>query len=229
MTGSWWLAGLDNPHGNLAEAGEEFEQVARAADVSVQTLRRLTLGLPVSDEAKADVARAIGVSPEVLSKLSSAPDQFDSVFISYGHPDEPFARLLWEALSERKIKVFFFPETAIPGKRLHRTMSEGVYEYDRILLVCSETSLSRSGVLNEIELLLTREAAEGGASLLIPVTVDDFLFVGWQPERLDLRAQVTSRVVADFRGATERGGQFVERAERLIRALQRESPLTKTA
>ena len=66
-------------------------------------------------------------------------------------------------------------------------MHDAVGGYDRILLLCSERSLDRPGVLNEIEQLLVREADEGGAELLIPIAVDDYVFGDWQPQREDLR------------------------------------------
>ena len=40
---------------------------------------------------------------------------------------------------------------AKPGDKLHRMMHEGVNKYDHVLLICSENSLVRPGVLNEIE------------------------------------------------------------------------------
>lgn len=225
MSRTWWLMGYDTPHGNLPDEHETLRDFAREADVSLKTLRRIVLGLPVSTDAIKRVATTMDLSSEELLKLKPKPiplDEYDSVFLSYGGPDEVFARLLWSELSNRNVEVFFFPESSIPGKKLHRTMSEGVYDYDRVVLVCSEASLNRRGVLNEIELLLTKEAEEGGASLLIPLTIDDFLFVGWQPQHPDVRAQVTSRTISDFRGATTKGTEFDRRFERLLMALRRD-------
>src|SRR5262249_18651988 len=71
-----------------------------------------------------------------------------STFISYGGPDEPFARKLYEALHRNGVTTFFFAEHAEPGKKLHRMMHEGVNRHDRMILVCSRASLDRKGVLN---------------------------------------------------------------------------------
>jgi hypothetical protein len=81
--------------------------------------------------------------------------------------------------------------------------------------------LVRPGVLNDIEKVLIREANEGGSEILIPVTIDDFLFVGWNPEKPDVATRVRARVAADFRGATAPGAKFEARFKRLLRALER--------
>ena len=46
-----------------------------------------------------------------------------------------------------------------------------------------------------------REASEGGSEILIPVTLDDYVF-RWRPKRADLARQIRARVIADFRTAT---------------------------
>lgn len=74
-------------------------------------------------------------------------------------------------------------------------MSEGVMHHDKVLLVCSKTSLSRNGVLNEIERVLEREAEEGGSDILIPVTLDDFVYQEWSPERDDIARHIKARVI----------------------------------
>ncbi|MGD0765864.1 MAG: pentapeptide repeat-containing protein, partial [Dehalococcoidia bacterium] len=70
-----------------------------------------------------------------------------TTFISYGAPDETFA----------DNEVF-----------------RRIQEHDRVLLVCSRNSLDRDGVLNEIQETLDREARDGGATYLLPITLDDY-------------------------------------------------------
>jgi hypothetical protein len=62
-------------------------------------------------------------------------------------------------------------------------MHDGINECDRIILLCSQRSLIRPGVLNEVQQVLVREAEEGGTELLTPITIDDYLFSSWRPER----------------------------------------------
>ncbi|XXT17579.1 toll/interleukin-1 receptor domain-containing protein [Sorangium sp. So ce429] len=146
-----------------------------------------------------------------------------STFISYGAPDESFARKLYEALHSNGVTTFFFPEHAEPGEKLHRTMRKGVNEHDRVILICSRNSLDRKGVLNELEEILTREARDGGASYLIPIRLDDYVFTGWTPKNADVAQAVRDRVVADFEGAEADEPKFQAGLQKLIRALRKKT------
>ena len=121
-----------------------------------------------------------------------------STFISYGGPDTAFAQQLNDALLKNGVTTFFFAKDAVPGKKLHRLMREGVNEHDRVILVCSQASLDRPGVLNEVTETLQREARDGGKEYLIPITLDDYVFTGWKPEDPGIAQAIKDRVVADF-------------------------------
>lgn len=170
-------------------------------------------GMPeVFVESMLDCARRIGA------------DSFDilrSTFISYGSPDEIFARQLFEALHRSGVTTFFFPEHAVPGEKLHDMVRTKVNELDRILLVCSAVSLDRKGVANEIEETLTREARDGGAAYLIPIILDDYVFTTWKPSRAGTAQAVRDRVAADFRGADTDPAKFQSALLRLIGALKK--------
>lgn len=157
-----------------------------------------------------DCAHAI--DPERLFKLMR------STFISYGHPDTAFARRLRDDLHRNGVTTFFFEYDAVPGDRLHRVMREGVNKYDRIILICSERSLDRRGVKNEIEETLAREARDGGAAYLIPVLLDDYLFTWKDPIAYALR----DRVAADFRTAQLDRNEYISQFQRLLKALRNE-------
>lgn len=144
-----------------------------------------------------------------------------STFISYGSPDESFARKLYEALQRHGGTAFFFPEHAVPGEKLHRTMRKGVNEHDRVILVCSKASLDRKGVLNEIEETLARESRDGGAAYLVPIRLDDYVFVGWAPKDPGIAQAVRDRVVADFEGADLDQSKFDAQVHRLLEALKK--------
>ncbi len=58
-----------------------------------------------------------------------------STFISYGGPDESFARTLYEALKAHKVVTFFFPETATVGERIDNEVYRRLQEHDRVVLV----------------------------------------------------------------------------------------------
>ncbi len=144
-----------------------------------------------------------------------------SVFISYGSPNEGEATALNNQLKARGVKTFLFKEHAPPGKKLHRLMSDGVNQYDRVLLVCSRSSLERSGVLNEIEQTLARESREGGGERLIPIALDDYVLDGWHPAREDLARAVRDRVIADFKGAFSDHEKLSWAVNRLLAALRK--------
>lgn len=144
-----------------------------------------------------------------------------STFISFGGPDLAFAKQLHEALHANGVQTFYFPEHATPGKRLHRVMRDGVNQYDRVVLICSEASLDRPGVLNEIEETLAREARDGGESYLIPIRLDNYLLREWAPARADIAQAMRDRVVADFSGAQHDKDKFNRGLLRLLAALKR--------
>lgn len=172
------------------------------------------VGMPeVFAEYMIDCARSL--DPQGVFKM------LQSTFISYGGPDTEFAQKLNDALLRNGVTTFFFAKDAIPGKKLHRLMREGVNQHDRVILVCSKASLDRPGVLNEIAETLQREAREGGKEYLIPITLDDYVFAGWKPEDSGVAQAIRDRVVADFRGADTDKAKFDEGVLKLIAALKK--------
>lgn len=155
------------------------------------------------------VESAMALDPELLFRLMR------TTFISYGGPDIQFAYELRNRLHKNGVRTFFFEVDAVAGERLHHVMRNGVNQYDRIILVCSSASLTRPGVRNEIEETLAREARDGGATYLIPITLDDFVFSWRDP----LARPILDRVVADFRGYEE-SRVFGQAISRLLRALR---------
>jgi TIR domain len=122
-------------------------------------------------------------------------EMHSSLFISYGGPDSACADSINSYLNSHGVETWYFPDNALPGQKLHRVMSSGIMTYDRVLLICSKSSLVRPGVLNELERVLEREAREGGSDILIPVAIDTYVFSEWKPEREDIASQIRSRVI----------------------------------
>lgn len=195
--------------------------LARLADLSMLTVSKAERGAMVDATTIKKLADALNVDADSLRPTTVDEEiAYQSVFISYGGPDEKFARLLYDRLRADGVEVFFFPETAVPGDKLHRTMSEGVRDYDRVLLICSKDSLVRPGVLNEMEQVLVREGSEGGSDIFIPVNIDSYIYDGWTPEKEDVAQQIRARVVLSFQGATTAGSEFDARYARLLSALE---------
>ncbi|PYQ26888.1 MAG: hypothetical protein DMF56_22170 [Acidobacteria bacterium] len=187
----------------------DWRSVCRSIKSPTLHLLLLAFGMPdIIVHYLIDAARA--VDPDMLFKMMR------STFISYGTPDREFAAALREILEQNGVRTFFFEKDAVPGERLHRVMHEGVNKYDRVILICSEASLIRPGVKNEIEETLAREARDGGASYLIPIARDDFVFE-WKDA---LGYRIRDRVVADFTRATPGSDEFKTALQKLLTALR---------
>ena len=143
-----------------------------------------------------------------------------STFISYGGPDEPFAMRLQESLQANGVTTFLFKKDAVPGDALSDVMRGQVREKDRVVLICSGASLDRTGVLNEIELTLRREAREGGNTLLIPIAIDRYAYEEWHPKNESLKEAILERVIGDFVGADTEQMKFDQGIAQLMRALR---------
>ena len=152
--------------------------------------------------------------------LKGSGKMHQSTFISYGGPDEKYAEKLDKALRERGIDTWFSPRDAVPGDKLYRVMREVINNYERVIVICSEQSLDRSGVLNELEKALEREASEGGSQVVIPLAIDDYLFRRWQPSDNGKRSELLNRVVADFKGVLPGTPEFDSAVDRIVRALR---------
>lgn len=157
----------------------------------------------------------------LLVEIVSECEMFNSLFISYGGSDEAAAVIINAYLKQKGIKTWFFPDDALPGQKLHRMMYEGVNSHDRVLLLCSQRSLSRPGVLNEIERVLEREAKEGGSEILIPIALDGFVFGDWAPHHLDLAEQIRSRVITKIEVSQIESEYVQKQLSKLIAALSK--------
>lgn len=75
----------------------------------------------------------------------------------------------------------------------------------------------------ELENVLQREANEGGAELLLPIALDDYLHREWTLNNPQLRVQLRSRVIGDFIGAGQDQALFDASFHRLLKALTSEA------
>lgn len=167
---------------------------------------------------RSDVLDAFAVAGHLIDVIHES-EMHSSVFISYGGPDEEIARSINQYLVSNNVRTWFFPEDALPGQKLHRVMSDAVAKHDRVVLICSVSSLQRPGVQNELERVLEREAREGGSEILIPISIDRYVFDEWNPARRDLADQVRSRVIATFPASP--ADVFNAAAEKLLNTLRR--------
>ena len=171
---------------------------------------------------------------QVLKRMSELyvrrPSQYFSCFISYSHADAEFARKLHERLQERGIRVWLDEKQLLPGDDIYEQVDRGISQWDKVLLCCSEHSLSSWWVDNEISAAFAKEQKimkeRGRKTLaLIPLNLDNYLF-SWNNGKAQ---QVLTRLAADFTSWPHETSTFEEEIEKIIRALRadagsRESP-----
>ena len=157
---------------------------------------------------------------------SRAPSNpFHSCFISYTHTDKPFARRLYDALQARGIECWLDEKDLRPGDPILDHVNEAIRTRDKMLLCCSEQSLTSYWVDTEIGAAIQAER-KTGSYRLIPLDLDGFLLNGWDGPKADI---VRSRLAADFTGWETDGGRFEAALEGVVSALGvGETPVSQT-
>lgn len=170
--------------------------------------------------------RGTGVEEALIEYLPSliraSAIDFYSCFISYSHEQKSFARRLHEQLQMRGIRCWLDDHQILPGDNIYEAIDKGIRLWDKVLLCCSEASLSSWWVGDEIDKALEKEREilrERGSSVLaiIPLTLDDFFLKHWQDGRA---ATLRKRRAADFIGWESDNAKFEASLEKLVKALR---------
>jgi hypothetical protein len=209
------LCEADPPAVHLGPSTVDFRSIVKSLGSPNLAAFLQSTGMPaVFVDCMIDRAGA----PDLLRSI----EMLQSTFIRFGSPDEAFARKLHEALRKNGVTTFLFPEHAVPEEKIGRTRRKCVNERDRVLLICSKSSLVRKGVLDEIGYALHREGRDGGASYyLIPVVLDDCLSSDWAPANVAVRfLELKERIAADFRGWDTDPAKFDAGLLQLIEVLE---------
>jgi uncharacterized protein YjbI with pentapeptide repeats len=172
--------------------------------------------------------QATDIAYEIINTYLGTPSQYYSCFISYSHSDKDFAHRLYDQLQARGIRCWLDERHILPGDDVRDQIHQGINLWDKILLCCSEASLTSYWVNIEIDTALQKEQhlwKERGTKMLalIPLNLDGYLFqwessrasvlkerhaedlVGWQDDatKLDLALQRIEKALRADAGARE--------------------------
>jgi hypothetical protein len=168
-------------------------------------------GCGLSDD---DIQYAVG--------LYGKPIDLYSAFISYSHDDQPFATQLYNTLQGSGVRCWQDVHELDPGQKIHHEVAQSIRIYDKILLICSQSSLNSRWVNREIEMALLNEEelSSGhvdGVIALIPVDIDGYLFD--EAYTGPYKAELTSRLAARFTGWATDHTLFEDQFNLLMRSL----------
>lgn len=209
-----------------------FAEVDLRDALGLETIRHTgpsTIGvdtlLLVGGHGQDDFLRKAGVPQvmiEYLPSLTSSAIEFYSCFISYSQRDKHFADRLYDALQGYGVRCWLDSHQLRPGDNIYDSVDQGIKAWDKVLLCCSEHSLSSWWVDNEISLALSKERQllnerSQRVSILIPLNLDNYLFSPeWSSGK---RQQVLDRLAADFTDWENDHKKFKRAFENLIKAL----------
>ena len=170
--------------------------------------------------------RGCGIPESFLQHLPSLMDppvQFSSCFISFSHVDKPIAEKLHDHLQARGIRCWLDEHQARQKDDGIQRVERGISRWDRVLLCCSEASLTSWWVDNEINKAFTKEQQrmkDSGKKVLslIPLNLDGYMFKSeWQSGKKD---EILSRLAADFTRWETDHAEFEKQFERVVKALR---------
>ncbi len=170
--------------------------------------------------------RGCGVAPEFIEYtrglFGEKATQFYNCYISYSPRDQDFALRIHHRLYNETINCWLNSHDLKAGKLLAETIAPEIHSRQKLIVCCSEESLTSQWVDREVNSALQEEEAilqQTGqqVSLLLPLDLDGYVF---SPDCRSLSApRLRDRLTADF---TDRHDHavFDREVEKVIRALR---------
>ena len=160
---------------------------------------------------------------DYLPSLLNRATEFYSCFISYSHADRNFARHLHDQLQSKGIRCWLDEHQMSPSDDMHSKFQEGSKLSDKVLLCCSEASLTSWWAGNEIEAALKKERdlmtqRKIKFLSLIPLNLDGYLIGGHKKSGRE--EQIRARLVADFSNCQSDSAKFESEFEQVVKALR---------
>ncbi len=109
-----------------------------------------------------------------LRKMYRGNPPFYSCFVSYARQDGEFADRLRTRLVKNDISCWQDTQDLVGGDYWRQQIYDAIEKHDKLILVCSKTSLSRPAVVAEILEAIDRERT-AKAQKLFPIRLDDYV------------------------------------------------------
>ncbi|HMQ80217.1 MAG TPA: TIR domain-containing protein [Ignavibacteria bacterium] len=158
-----------------------------------------------------------GIPENIISNFKSIfgnSYQFYSCFISYNEKDGKFAKKIYDNLTNAGIRCWFAPENLKAGDPIVTRIQEAMNQYDKLILILSENSVSSKWVQNEIEFGLLKEKRTN-TSFLFPIVLDKSIN---DSSSFVIQEMLSKRVYIDF-SDWKNENLFKNSLSKLIRSL----------
>ncbi len=205
---------------------------------SIQHLRRSSIDretLRASIHSLPDIfLQGCGYTQHEIDYLRSlyinSPIRFFSCFISHGEPDLPFAERLLADLRQQNVSCWHYKQDMRGGKDWEDQINRAIKVHDKLILICSRSSIYRKNVVAEILHAVNEERATSKQKLF-PIMLDDHIL---SKEMLDdeirhVKAglwpgvwveEVKRKHIPDFSGWDTDNKKYQTEFKKLLEALQ---------